>query len=125
MKRQNFRLVAFAICVILLTLPFIPAFGSDGRLEGKVTDQKGAVVSGAKIVATDPVTGQSFTGTSDNQGHYKVNLPPGTYTVVVSAPGFSDSRRENVKVADGGTEALDVKLDVAPVEATVTVATVK
>src|SRR5262245_13154838 len=125
MRQQNARRWILVLCAGLLTAPFVRAYGADGRLDGKVTDQKGAVVSGAKIVATDAVTGQTFTGTTDNQGRYTVNLAPGTYTVVVSAPGFSDSRHEGVKVADGAVAAFDVKLEVAQVEATVTVATVK
>ena len=117
MKNQSRRLGLVAICFCLLALPFITAYGADGRLEGKVTDPKGAVVVGAKIVATDPATGQTFNGTTDNQGHYSVNVPPGTYTVVVSAMGFGESRRDGVKVGDGAVATLDVKMDVASVEA--------
>jgi Carboxypeptidase regulatory-like domain/Peptidase family M1 domain len=125
MKKKSPRLALVAICFSLLALPFITAYGADGRLEGKVTDPKGAVVVGAKIVATDPVTGQTFIGITDNQGHYTVNVPPGAYTVVISATGFGESRREGVKVGDGAVATLDVKLEVASVEAAVTVATVK
>lgn len=125
MKNLSLRLALVAICFSLLTLPFLTAYGADGRLEGKVTDPKGAAVVGAKIVATDPVTGQAFTATTDNQGHYTVNVPPGTYTVVVSATGFSESRREAVKIGDGAVATLDLKLEIASVEASVNVATVK
>jgi hypothetical protein len=124
MKNKS-RLALVAICFSLLALPLITAYSADGRLEGKVTDPKGAVVVGAKIAATDPATGQTFNGTTDNQGRYRVNVPPGTYTVVVSATGFSETRREGVKVGDGAVATVDVKLEVAPVEAAVTVATVK
>ena len=119
------RLALVAICCSLLALPLITAYSADGRLEGKVTDPKGAVVVGAKIVATDPATGQTFNGTTDNQGRYTVNVPPGTYTVVVSATGFGETRREGVKVGDGAVTTVDVKLEVASVEAAVTVVTVK
>jgi hypothetical protein len=52
-------------------------------------------------------------------------VPPGTYTVVVSATGFGETRREGVKVGDGAVATVDVKLEVASVEAAVTVVTVK
>jgi hypothetical protein len=83
-------------------------------------------VVGATVTATDPVTGQTFTAISDQQGRYKIEgLPAGAYSVVVAATGFSDARREEVRVEEGKAATLDMKLDIAPVEATVNVSTVK
>src|SRR5207253_1581388 len=52
-------------------------------------------------------------------------LPAGTYSLVVSAPGFSDARRDSVKVDEGAAATIDVPLEIAPVEAAVTVAVAK
>ena len=104
-------------------LPFVVAHGAGGRIEGKVTDPKGAVVIGAAITVTDPISNQTFAAITDNDGHYKVEgLPPGTYAVTVSAKGFTDGRRDEVKIEEGATLNLDVKLEIAPVEAAVNVA---
>lgn len=125
MKKRNIRTALLAICAALVALLIVNASAADGRLEGKVTDPKGAVVVGAKVVATDPVTGQTFTGTTDKDGHYSISIPPGTYNLVIMAAGFADAVSDTIKVTDTGAATLDAKLDVAPVEAAVTVTTIK
>src|SRR5258706_248530 len=45
----------------------------------------------------------------------------GAYTVVISAPGFNDARKEAVAVEDGATVPLNLRLEIAPVEANVSV----
>lgn len=96
--------------------------GAGGSIEGKVIDPKGAAVTGAAVTVTDPVSNQKFSAVTDRQGNYKVEgLPPGTYTVTISAKGFSDLRREDVRVQDGAIATLDAKLDITPLEATVSV----
>jgi hypothetical protein len=100
------------------------AYGSGGRIEGKVTDPKGAAVIGASVTITEDVSNQRFSATTDAQGRYKFEgLPAGSYTVVISASGFSELRKESVKVDEAAVIPLDAKLDVAAVEANVTVAT--
>jgi hypothetical protein len=114
----------FSITLVLLCLS-IPVFNvsaATGSLAGAVTDPKGALVAGATVTVSAPATDQKFTATTDQQGHYKVEgLPAGIYVVTVSAKGFTDARREGVAVADGQAAKLDVKLDVASIEAGVTV----
>jgi hypothetical protein len=84
-----------------------------------VTDPKGAVIVGASVTAVAPDSKQKYTATTDTQGRYKIeNLTPGVYLVTVSAPGFSEARREAVTINEGQTAALDIRLEVAPVEAT-------
>jgi hypothetical protein len=125
MKKTK-RPLAIAILLTMLMAPFVRAHGAGGHIEGKVTDPKGAIVVGATVTLTDSSTSQVFTAITDQQGRYKVEgLPAGVYSVVVSALGFTDARRDGVNVTEGAVASVDLKLEIAPVEATVTVATVK
>src|SRR6266566_7996421 len=126
MRQRQLRILLLVFSLVLLALPLVIAHGAGGRIEGKVTDQKGAAVVGAIVTVTDPVSNQSFRATTDSEGRYKVEgVPAGTYLVAVSAKGFSEARREEVKVQDGATATVDLKLEIAPVEAAVTVVTTK
>ena len=116
-KRLSLLLVA-----IVLAIPFMIAYAAGGRIEGKITDPKGAAISGAAVTVTNQVTKQDFTAVTDNQGKYKVEgLPAGIYTVRVASKGFTEGRRDEVKVADDSAATVDVRLEIAPVEAQVKV----
>jgi hypothetical protein len=116
------RLIAVLAAVLVLALSVLVVCAAGGRIEGKVTDPKGAAVVGAAVSATVPDTNQTFTATTDAQGRYKIEgLPPGIYAVVVSASGFGEGRVDNVKVDEGATATCDVRLEIAAVEAEVTV----
>jgi hypothetical protein len=114
------------LIVALLSFPLFIAYAAGGRIEGKVTDPKGAGIPAATVTITNEATKQNFTAVTDAQGRYKVEgLPGGTYTISVSVKGFDDGRRANVKVEDENATAIDVRLEIAPVEAQVKVATQK
>jgi hypothetical protein len=122
MKTRFVWTALFAAVITLVVLPLTLVDAAGGRIEGRVTDPKGAVVVGAAITVTDPISNQTFTAITDKDGHYKVEgLPPGTYAVTVSAKGFTDGRRDEVKVEEGVTAAVDLKLEIALVEASVNV----
>jgi hypothetical protein len=124
MKNKRLPRVLIVISALLFALPLITVHGAGGRIEGKVTDPKGAVVVGAAVTVTDANTNQTYTAVTDKQGQFKFEgLPPGTYVVTVSAQGFSEARRGDVKVDEGAAAAVDLKMDLAPVEATVIVNT--
>lgn len=126
MKQTKLIIIFATAALVLLALPISMVLSAGGRIEGRVTDPKGAMVVGATVTATDPVTNQTFTTITDQQGRYKIEgLPAGAYSIVVSAAGFSDARSEDVKVEEGAVAKLDIKLEIAPVEATVTVTTTK
>src|SRR5207247_2641993 len=83
-----------------------------------------AVVVDAEVTVSDEVNNHSFTTRTDQQGRYKVEgLSAGIYTLVVSAKGFSEGRKEAVKVEEGVVVKVDLRLEVASVEANVTVPT--
>src|ERR1041385_4036016 len=112
------------LLLAVLTIPFLIAHAAGGSIEGKITDPKGSVIANALITVFNTVTKQDFSATTDPQGRYKVEgLPAGIYTVRVTARGFSEGRRDEVKVVDDGAVTIDMRLEVAPVEATVKVAT--
>jgi hypothetical protein len=126
LKYLVLRIGLLALCLALLAAPMVIVRGAGGRIEGKVTDPKGAAVVGAIVTVTDPASGQTFSATTDKQGHYQIEgLPAGVYSIVVAAPGFSDSRRDDVNVVDGTAATIDTKLEIAPIEATVTVTSPK
>jgi outer membrane receptor protein involved in Fe transport len=62
------------------------------------------------------------TGTTDDNGHFKIlNLPPGAYKVVVEGSGFSKYEKDGVAVNLGRTATVDAQLNLATATASVTV----
>ena len=118
------RRFALMLLVALISIPLFVVHGAGGRIEGKVTDPKGAGIPGATVTVTNKATNQSSTAVTDGQGRYKVEgLAAGTYDVAVTAKGFKDGQQADVTVADDAVKAVELKLEVAPVEAQVKVAT--
>jgi hypothetical protein len=63
-------------------------------LRGTIKDPSGAVVPGARITLVDKATGSTLSATSSNTGFYDLlQIPPATYTITVSAPGFGDQTK--------------------------------
>jgi hypothetical protein len=55
MKQVKHQLI-IALFLASTALPLIVVHGAGGRIEGKVTDPKGAVIVGATVTVTNPVT---------------------------------------------------------------------
>ncbi len=126
MNNSRLKIGLMAVCLALVAMPTMIVHSAGGRIEGKVTDPKGASVLGAQITVLDPASEQKFTAITDTEGHFKIEgLTAGTYTVIISAAGFSEARRETVTVTDGAATTVDIKLEIAGVEASVTVSGVK
>ena len=110
----------------VLSIPLFIVYAAGGRIEGKITDPKGGAIPGATVTITNQTTNQTFSAVTDAQGRYKIEaLPAGTYSVRVSAKGFGDGRRDDVKVEDDKVAAVDVRLELATVQAQVKVAAQK
>jgi hypothetical protein len=93
-----------------------------GSLVGTVTDQSGAVVPGARVIATEVQTGQVRQDTSDASGRYNiVNVLPGTYKISVSSKGFKNFEQTNITVTPNVVTRTDVHLEVGQASELVTV----
>ncbi len=94
MRPKPFRAPTPALLLTAsLLLAMLPAsFAADvtARIRGTVTDPSGSVIPGAAVTATNLATGVAFQGKTQANGTYEfLHLPIGTYTVSVTAPGFS------------------------------------
>ena len=90
------------ICVFLLLLASSHGLAqstTQGGIAGTVFDPSDAVIPGASISIRNNGTGSELGIKSDGSGIYKApQLDPGTYTVTVSAPGFSQVQSSTVTV---------------------------
>lgn len=115
----------WVIAVAFLTgLPSAPAFGQEfrGRISGTVTDRSGAVLPGVTVTAASPALIQPQVTTTGEDGIYRlIALPAGVYTVTFELSGFQAIRRENIRVVINQTLTLNVELQVASLQETVTV----
>ncbi|MCX6956038.1 MAG: TonB-dependent receptor [Verrucomicrobia bacterium] len=99
--------VVVAFCLSLL-LSFRPASGADSPavVTGRVTNAATGDVLTSVVVA---VEGTEVRATTDLNGNYRVVLPAGVRTLVVSYPGLDD-QRVSVDAAAGQAAVRDVAL---------------
>jgi hypothetical protein len=91
------RRIRVCVAVIFFCLCGAASFAQNATtsLRGVVKDPSGAVVPGATITLDNGATGQSFTATSKDGGEYQlVQIPPATYKITVTAPGFGSQVKE-------------------------------
>lgn len=105
-----------SICVFLFSIASFSAAGAQrpSALEGRVMDPSGAVIPGATIRVTSPVSGTARTAKSDGEGRYKVEgLAPGLYTVTGHAAGFQTAKSDAAVPEGGRNVTLDLHLQIA------------
>ncbi len=122
--------VAILLFFVLVISGVVSAQEATGKVVGKVADQQGAVIVGAKVVVTNVATQISATVTTDADGMYQAqHLPIGNYTVSVEHAGFNkvvteaypleinQSLRVDLTLqVGGGTEAVEVSAAATQVE---------
>ena len=110
-----FRLICVAAFFMLVSaLAFGQGGVATGDLHVTVKDPKGNLVANAVVAVRDAGKGLERSGSGDGQGGYSVRqLPPGTYSVTIDAPGFSGILSTGVAITVGGLIELPVTLSVA------------
>jgi Carboxypeptidase regulatory-like domain len=93
-----------------------------GRISGTLRDTTGAVISGARISATNDATGAVTSSKSTDSGEYLLNfLLPGKYHLDVEKEGFQREVERDAVVNAGGITRIDFSLSVGQVRQTVEV----
>lgn len=102
--------------------PLLAQIDISASLVGTVTDQNGAVVPGAALVARNVQTGVISRTLSNETGLYQfASLAAGDYTVTCTMHGFKSFTANDVILHAGGTSTLPVALQVGAAVETVTV----
>jgi hypothetical protein len=115
MKVHRFQLVVgilVAVCSCMFSYRLLAQSTSTGALTVTVTDPSGGSVPGAEVMVSN-ASGLSRTEVTASNGSYTFTLlPPGTYTVSVTANGFKTARALNVVVDITETHVLEEKLEI-------------
>ena len=97
--------------------------GTTGSIAGKVVDSSSAVLPGVTVTVSSAALLGVQTSTSDAGGNYRFPaLPPGIFKVKYELPGFSTLERDGIRVSLNFTATLNVTLQVAALQESVTVA---
>ena len=96
---------------------------AQSTIAGVVRDPSAAVLPGVTVEAASPaLIEKSRTVVSDGTGQYRMtDLPPGSYVLTFSLPGFTTVKREGLNVSGSGVIAVNAELRVGALEETVTV----
>jgi hypothetical protein len=115
--------IAACLCLVSTAL-FAQATGTTtGDLRGKVTDESVAVLPGVLVAATNLETRLARSDTTGNDGSFTIRLlPPALYRVTATRDGFQPLEVSAVRVELGSSTNLDLRLTIAAVAESVTVA---
>jgi hypothetical protein len=116
----------FVFCLALSLCAFfsIAALAQEttGGLQGTVKDPSGALVPHAQVVVTGSSLAGSKEAETDGSGYYRfANLPPGTYTITVTAAGFKTVKRDGLILEVGHLPSVDIALEVGTASSVVEV----
>ncbi len=130
MRFCNLRSAALALCLLafagLLISVCIPGASAQGIIYGGITgsvaDATGAVIANASIEARNQATGVVLKVTSNGEGVFLIpNVPIGSYSLNVTASGFSKNTLNGVAVVAGNQTPVKVTLSVGTAAETVQV----
>src|SRR5918997_559415 len=119
MRRVTVGVLAVACALLCVSSA---AAQTTGSINGTVVDNSGAVLPGVTVSATSPALMGVQTAVTNETGNYRFpSLPPGTYTLSYELAGFSNVRREGILINIGFNATVNVQLQLASLQETVTV----
>ena len=115
------REVALGVSMLVLTAVAASAQAT-AELNGRVTDDSGAVLPGVTVTATQTDTAFMRTVVTDSNGTYSMpNLPTGPYRLEMSLQGFKSYVQTGIVLQVGATPTINAVLAVGNVEETISV----
>jgi hypothetical protein len=95
---------------------------STGSISGEIKDAQGGILPGVTVTATSPAQIGALTAVTNEAGIYRFPaVPPGEYRLSFELAGFQTSVREGIRITLGFNAQVNVTLNVATLQETVTV----
>src|SRR6187200_2747326 len=87
---------------------------SSQTLAGTVRDTSGAILPGVTVEASSPaLIEKARAAAADGNGQYQItNLPPGTYSITFTLPGFTTVVHEGVELTGSGVTSINAEMRV-------------
>ena len=123
-KLQSVALAVFCLALVLLICGANATFAQEvtATIAGTVTDQSGAAIAGANVVAKSVERGVTHTAETNETGLYRIShLPPGNYELRIEKQGFQASAYPAFTLTLNQTARIDVELKVGQVSQTIEV----
>lgn len=123
-KRLRLRLLQVLAMCLAVTLFQVGSSAqvTTATLQGLVLDPSGAAIPGAEVSLLNEATGQELSGASSVAGEFAITfVPPGTYTVLLTAEGFKSTSVEGLQLATGQRANVNYTLEIGATTETVTV----
>ena len=126
------RIIAAAIMIVCIAIQG-RAQTSSATISGHIVDQSGGIVVNAEVKLVDQQTGVAVTTRVREDGDFIFpDVQPGTFTVVVQAPGFKELKQVDLRLSASqnlstGTlrlqvgqvsESITVRADITPLQTT-------
>lgn len=124
MRTIPYRIFRYSLILGLLWPASVAAQVSvvSAALDGSVINSSGGRVPGVRVTVREVTTHQVREVSTTADGTFHIGeLPPGTYEVLTSQPGFGAYRHAGVNLALGSTAHLDIVLQSQSVNTQVTV----
>ncbi len=112
-----------ALCLTLMNVSVARAQSVlEGKLTGTITDDKGEFLPGVTVeIAGASIMGKRTAVTSAKGTFVFLTVPPGTFTLTASLPGFKTYIQEDIILGAGSTVDLKVVMEMGAIEEQVTV----
>src|SRR5690348_412933 len=122
MQPKSLLRIIVVVLAIAMVVPLLFGQETTAGLQGIVKDPSGAVVAKAMVEVTSPALIGVKKLETDASGYYRfANLPPGTYTIITSAPNFRTKKMEGLALAVGKLPTIDITLEIGMAAETVEV----
>ena len=102
-RSLQFLAILFSLAVVAW------AQSQNASISGQVTDESGAVVPSANVTVTSSERNSTLKVNCDTDGRYAFpNLPPGSYELAATAPGFKTSVQSGITLVATQTVRVDL-----------------
>ena len=110
MKNSVKRVLSFFAAILLTVTMFAQVTTSS--ITGKITDQSGAAVPGATVIAVHTPSGTQYYAVAGNDGRYTIQgmRPGGPYEVTVSLMGYETEKYSQIALQLGEAANISPKL---------------